>query len=156
MSHLQRDGFLRKQLTHVGGERDEPQVRFDVLVNVAAGTALTPVLAAAQVPPTKAVFIDSIDIVSDGAAWTGGTNIILQDTAGSPNAIVTVLTANLPTATTFVSTKTGSATATWTRLVGAGLANGLGLQLAQTGTYSGAAVLTVRVTGTIRNRTSVI
>jgi hypothetical protein len=156
MSHRNVDSVQRKISTHVGGDRDLDQVRFDVIVNVAAGTAITPVLAAAQVPANRAVFIDSIDIVSDAAAWTGGTNIILQDTAGSPNAVVTVLTANLPTATTYVSSKLGSNTATWTRLVAAGLANGLGLQLAQTGTYSGAAVLTVRVTGTIRNRTSLI
>lgn len=147
--HTNVDGFTRKITTSLNGEQDLTPVLFNVMVEVTAGVASTTIIAAKQIPSNRRLFIQGFTITSDGAAWTGGTNIKLQSTGAVD--LVTVLTANLPTSSASISTAPAKGTMTVADAIYAGLADGTGLNLVQTGTYAGAAKLRVRVWGILRS-----
>ena len=147
--HTSVDARTRKYATLLAGEFDLDQTFFDVMVTVAAGAASTAIISANQIPSNRRLYIYGFTITSDGAAWTTGTNIKLQSSGAVD--LVTVLTANLPTSTASVSTAPAKGTTTVADAIYAGLADGTGLNLVQTGTYAGAAILKVRVWGALRS-----
>jgi hypothetical protein len=151
--HTNVDGFVRKIATSVNGANDQTLVGFDILVEVPSGVASTTLLSALQVPANKAIFLSGVCFTSDGAAWTTGTNIKVQTSGGTD--LITVLTANLPTASTAVSVGAPGTSGTSTVAIDyyKGCPVGQGLNLVQTGAYAGAARLTVRIQGVIRSRT---
>jgi len=147
-------GFNRQVACSLNGEQDGTLDYFDITITgIAAATATTTLIPDAQIPSNKKVYLDGYAITSTGSAWTTGTNIIIQDS--SAVAGVTVLTANLPTSTTWADRGPGSVTRTEAIAMANGFTAGKGLQLAQTGAYAGAATLTVRVWGKLKTTDTV-
>ena len=152
--HLQINNRNFKVVVALNGQRDADVIMGTVRVPVLAAAASTTVIADDKVPPGYRIHVTGIRVQSSGAAWTGGTNIILQDS--SATAFLTIVTAQLPTATT--STWHAPHFARGTSTTGVGLATGSavgkGLVVAQTGTYSGAAIVYVEVDYIMRTDTS--
>lgn len=142
----QSKGKLRKVALLLNGPADADVELFYVRVpGIAAGTASTTLIPDAQVASDQKLHVTGWSIESAGSAWTSGTNIKIQDTAGTPVVVTTVLTANLPTSSAGVAL--GKGTQTLGEGYVTGCTAGKGLVLAQTGTYSGSDALTVRVWG---------
>lgn len=149
-SHTTSKGKSRKVALLLNGQSDADVKFFHVKVSgIAAATATTTLIADAQIASDEVVRVMGWSIVSDGSAWTSGTNIKIQDSSGV--VVTTVATAALPTSTAGVAIGKG------TQTIGEGfcaLTAGKGLQLVQTGTYSGAALLTVYVWGCVTTTAS--
>lgn len=148
-THGHVDGRTRKVVHAINEQYDDDVVLFDVIVEVVAGTTPKIIIPASQVPSNKRLILHGFKVSSDGAAWSTGTALIIEDTAG--NDMVSIAQANLPTATTFVSE--GNGTKTFSVGYARGGADGAGLQAIQTGSFAGAAVVRIHVWGVIRSTT---
>lgn len=148
---------VRQYITDLRGPSDDERSTFDVYAEVAVGDLPKTLIPDYQLQADEVLFLEGFSMIyKSGSAWTSGTNLKIQDT-GATYDLVTVLTANLPSASSGVGTSPGGAKGTFST-DNAGFAKGnpvgTGLKLVQTGTYSGAAVLAVRVWGSIRKLTA--
>lgn len=144
---------VQRQIAHdLNGPNDQELIRFDIVKELASGdnNEVTELLPAAQVPAGKKIFIDKIAVWSSGAAWTTGTKVEITSTGTTGTVFADIATAQLPDGTGFLIL-TDNSNADCSKGMAAGGDDGEGLEFVRTGNFAGAATLSVRITGCIRD-----